>query len=173
VGLVRLGAVTHSVNMEQRYVPLGFTAGGGSLTATAPANANLAPPGVYMLFLVDATGVPSVARMVTLGGTAPPPPPPPPSNTAPTVSLTAPANGATFPWKPTIDVTATASDTDGTVARVEFLRNGVEVAEDLTAPYAWRWKNAPTGSHALAARAVDDDGAITTTPAVTVTVQRK
>ena len=173
VGLVRLGAVTHSVNMEQRYVPLGFTAGGGSLTATAPANANLAPPGVYMLFLVDAAGVPSVARMVTLGGTAPPPPPPPPSNTAPTVSLTAPANGATFPWKPTIDVTATASDTDGTVARVEFLRNGVEVAEDLSAPYAWRWKNAPAGSHALAARAVDDDGATTTTPAVTITVQRK
>ena len=173
VGLVRLGAVTHSVNMEQRYVPLGFTAGSGSLTATAPANANLAPPGVYMLFLVDATGVPSVARMVTLGGTAPPPPPPPPSNTAPTVSLTAPANGATFPWKPTIDVTATASDTDGTVARVEFLRNGVEVAEDLSAPYAWRWKNAPAGSHALAARAVDDDGATTTTPAVTITVQRK
>ncbi len=69
-GLVRLGAVTHSVNMEQRYVPLAFTAGAGSLAVTAPANANIAPPGVYMLFLVDAAGVPSVAHMVTLGGTA-------------------------------------------------------------------------------------------------------
>ena len=39
VALVRLGAVTHSVNMEQRYVPLTFTAGAGSLTATAPATA--------------------------------------------------------------------------------------------------------------------------------------
>ncbi len=67
VALVRVGAVTHSVNMEQRYVPLSFTAGTGTLNATAPANANLAPPGVYMLFVIDANGVPSVARMVRVG----------------------------------------------------------------------------------------------------------
>ena len=67
VALVRLGAVTHSVNMEQRYVPLSFTAGTGTLTATAPANPNVAPPGVYMLFVIDANGVPSVARMVRVG----------------------------------------------------------------------------------------------------------
>ena len=146
-----------------------FTAGTGSLTVTAPANANLAPPGVYMLFVVDAAGVPSVAHMVTLGGTAPPPPPPP-VNAEPAVTLTAPAPGATFAWKATIDVTATASDADGRVARVEFLRNGIEVAEDLTAPYAWRWKNANAGAYTLAARAVDDAGAATTTPAVSITV---
>jgi hypothetical protein len=67
VALVRLGAVTHSVNMEQRYVPLSFTVGTGTLNATAPANANVAPPGVYMLFVIDANGVPSVARMVRVG----------------------------------------------------------------------------------------------------------
>jgi Galactose oxidase-like, Early set domain/Bacterial Ig-like domain len=67
VALVRVGAVTHSVNMEQRYVPLSFTAGTGTLNATAPANPNVAPPGVYMLFVVDANGVPSVARMVRVG----------------------------------------------------------------------------------------------------------
>jgi Galactose oxidase-like, Early set domain/Bacterial Ig-like domain len=67
VALVRLGAVTHSVNMEQRYVPLSFTAGTGTLTAAAPANADVAPPGVYMLFVIDANGVPSVARMVRVG----------------------------------------------------------------------------------------------------------
>ena len=54
VALVRLGADTHSVNMEQRYIPLSFTAGATSLTATAPANANVAPPGPYMLFIVNA-----------------------------------------------------------------------------------------------------------------------
>jgi fibronectin type 3 domain-containing protein len=80
VALVRLGAVTHSVNMEQRYVPLSFTAGTGSLTASAPANVNIAPPGVYMLFVIDANGVPSVAKMVTMGGAEPPPPPPPPNS---------------------------------------------------------------------------------------------
>jgi Domain of unknown function (DUF1929) len=82
VALVRLGAVTHSVNMEQRYVPLSFTAGTGTLNATAPANANIAPPGVYMLFVIDANGVPSVARMVRVG-------------TSPTVASVFPADGAT------------------------------------------------------------------------------
>ncbi len=67
VALARLGAVTHSVNMEQRYVPLPFSAAGDTLTATAPANANLAPPGIYMLFAIDANGVPSVARMMRVG----------------------------------------------------------------------------------------------------------
>ncbi len=67
VALVRLGAVTHSVNMDQRYVPLSFTDDGDTVDVTAPANANLAPPGVYMLFVIDEDGVPSVARMVRVG----------------------------------------------------------------------------------------------------------
>jgi hypothetical protein len=66
VALLRLGAVTHSVDMDQRYVPLAFSAGAGTLTATGPANANIAPPGPYMLVVVDAAGVPSVATMVTV-----------------------------------------------------------------------------------------------------------
>src|ERR671925_453106 len=67
VGLVRLGSQTHSVEMEQRYLPLSFTAGKGKLTASVPANVHTAVPGVYMLFIVDSAGVPSVAKMVTLG----------------------------------------------------------------------------------------------------------
>lgn len=72
VALVRLGAVTHSVNMEQRYVPLAFTTGAGTVDATAPANANVAPPGPYMLFVIDDAGVPSVARIVNVRAAAPP-----------------------------------------------------------------------------------------------------
>ena len=64
VALVRLGAVTHSNNMEQRYVPLQFSTGSGMLTATAPASVNIAPPGYYMLFIVDSAGVPSVAPIL-------------------------------------------------------------------------------------------------------------
>ncbi len=71
--MVRLGAVTHSVNMEQRYVPLSFTAGGGNLTATAPLNANIAPPGYYMLFVIGTDGVPSVASMVRVENDTSPP----------------------------------------------------------------------------------------------------
>jgi chitodextrinase len=86
VALVRLGAVTHSVNMDQRYVPLTFTAGAGTLTATAPATANIAPPGVYMLFIVDANGVPSVARMVSVGVGVDTSPPSAPANLTATAS---------------------------------------------------------------------------------------
>ena len=61
---IRLSAVTHSTNQNQRMNVLSFTAGSGSLTVTAPLNANLAPPGHYMLFIVDGNGVPSVAKIV-------------------------------------------------------------------------------------------------------------
>ena len=66
VALMRLGAVTHGVNMEQRRVPLDFTAGTGRIEVEAPENANIAPPGPYMLFLVNEAGVPSVAKMATV-----------------------------------------------------------------------------------------------------------
>ncbi|TFZ02490.1 DUF1929 domain-containing protein [Ramlibacter henchirensis] len=69
VSLIRLSSVTHAFNMDQRLNVLPFTAGTGSLDITAPANANLAPPGMYMLFLVDTSGVPSVGSIVQVGGT--------------------------------------------------------------------------------------------------------
>ena len=158
VALVRLGAVTHSVNMEQRYVPLDFTAGAGSLTATAPANANIAPPGVYMLFIVGTDGVPSVAKMVTVTG-----------NSAPSVSLTAPANGASFTTPATISIAASASD-DGSVARVEFFDGAAKLGEDSSAPYTFDWAGVSVGSHSITAVATDNLGAQTTSTARTVTV---
>jgi len=66
--LIRPSAVTHTSNQSQQLNTLSFTAAsdGQSLTVTAPANGNLAPPGPYMLFLVDDKGVPSVAQIVFL-----------------------------------------------------------------------------------------------------------
>jgi hypothetical protein len=76
VALIRLGSVTHAFNMSQYYVPLTFTAGSGLLNVQAPANSNLAPPGHYMLFILNTNGVPSVASIVNLpvttGSTQPP-----------------------------------------------------------------------------------------------------
>jgi Domain of unknown function (DUF1929)/Carbohydrate binding domain/Kelch motif len=66
VTLIALSSVTHSVNMNQRFMELAFTKSGNNLTVTAPANANLAPPGTYMLFVLNAQGVPSVAKMVKI-----------------------------------------------------------------------------------------------------------
>jgi hypothetical protein len=64
VSLIRFGSVTHTNNMSQRFIPLSFSVGAGSLTVTAPVDANLALGGNYMLFIVDNTGVPSVAAIV-------------------------------------------------------------------------------------------------------------
>jgi hypothetical protein len=76
VSLIRPGSVTDSFDQDQRYVSLSFTRGSGTLAVQAPANANVAPPGYYMLFIVTSTGVPSVATFVQLpaaqGDTQPP-----------------------------------------------------------------------------------------------------
>jgi len=64
VALVGLGDVTHSIDQGQRYVPLKFSASGTTLTVTGPPTGGVAPPGYYMLFIIDADGVPSVAKMV-------------------------------------------------------------------------------------------------------------
>jgi hypothetical protein len=75
VALVRLGAVTHSNNMEQQYVPVTFTrTSSGKLSVNAPGSVNIAPPGYYMLFLVNAAGVPSVAPILKLTPPATPHP---------------------------------------------------------------------------------------------------
>ena len=75
VGLVRLGAPTHSEDQGQRYVPLSFSVSGTTITATSPATSNIAPAGYYMLFVTDTAGVPSVAKIVKLerGAVTPPP----------------------------------------------------------------------------------------------------
>jgi hypothetical protein len=68
VALVKPGAVTHSNNFDQRYVDLTYGSNGsGGLTATAPPDSNHAPPGWYMLFILNSAGVPSVASWVQVG----------------------------------------------------------------------------------------------------------
>jgi hypothetical protein len=66
VSFIRLGSVTHTTNMDQRLVPLAFSVGSDSLSVQAPANGNLAPPGYYMLFILDTNGVPSVAAILKI-----------------------------------------------------------------------------------------------------------
>lgn len=61
VVLVRPGSATHAFDFEQRPVELRFTAGSGALTVTSPPGSGIAPPGHYMLFLIDRNGVPHPA----------------------------------------------------------------------------------------------------------------
>ncbi len=66
VNWVRLGSVTHSFDMNQRFNTLSFSPVAGGLTVTPPSSGNLAPPGHYMLFLINANGVPSVGAIVRI-----------------------------------------------------------------------------------------------------------
>jgi hypothetical protein len=72
VSCVRLSSVTHSLDEHQHFTPLAFTAGATSLTVTAPATSNVCPPGHYMLFVLNAAGVPSIASIVQIKGAATP-----------------------------------------------------------------------------------------------------
>jgi len=63
--LMHAGSATHAFDMDQRLVGLSFTlTDATTLTVTGPPNGNVAPPGSYMLFLLNNAGVPSVARFV-------------------------------------------------------------------------------------------------------------
>lgn len=64
VVLMKPAANTHQMNFDQRQVPLVFSSGGSSLTATLPTTEIANPPGYYMLFISDAAGVPSVATFL-------------------------------------------------------------------------------------------------------------
>jgi hypothetical protein len=104
VTLIRLPSVTHAFNQNQRLNVLQFAQGAttGTIDITTPADANLAPPGDYLLFAVNSTGVPSVGTLVRLSTTAPTPPPPPPPDSATPPALaslspnTATAGGQAF-----------------------------------------------------------------------------
>ena len=67
--LMKAGSVTHSFDMDQRFVGLTFTAASGGYSVNVPSNSNLLPPGYYMLFLVNKAGVPSIAKFVQVSGT--------------------------------------------------------------------------------------------------------
>ncbi|HYI93670.1 MAG TPA: LamG-like jellyroll fold domain-containing protein [Bryobacteraceae bacterium] len=64
VVMMRPGSPTHGFDMDQRRIVLPFQAGSNSLTVQAPVSAAIAPPGYYMLFLVNSVGVPSVASFI-------------------------------------------------------------------------------------------------------------
>jgi YVTN family beta-propeller protein len=67
VVLVRTGSVTHGWNMDQRFLELAFNTGGnGAVMIQAPSHAADSPPGMYMLFVLDSQGVPSVAKLVRI-----------------------------------------------------------------------------------------------------------
>jgi hypothetical protein len=92
------------------------------------------------------------------------------SNAAPTVSLTVASSGPYFA-PATLSLAADATDSDGTIARVEFYANGALIGTDSTAPYGMAWDAVQGGSYALTAKAIDDGGASTISAPATISVQ--
>ncbi|NUT94032.1 MAG: cellulose 1,4-beta-cellobiosidase, partial [Saccharothrix sp.] len=81
-------------------------------------------------------------------------------NVAPTVSLTSPTAGQAFQSGQAVPLAATATDTDGTVSKVDFLADGVVVATDTSSPFTGSWTGATVGEHTITARATDNKGGI-------------
>lgn len=89
-------------------------------------------------------------------------------NQPPTVSASAPAN-ATLGGA--VSLGATASDSDGSVAKVEFFAGSTLLGTDTTSPYGLSWTASAAGSYQVTAKATDNLGASATSAAVTITVQ--
>ncbi len=89
---------------------------------------------------------------------------------SPSVTLTSPANGATFTAPASITIAATATDSSGTVAKVDFYAGTTLLGTATTAPYTIAWNNVAAGSYSLTAVATNNLGASTTSAAVSVTV---
>ena len=65
VTMIRMGSTTHAFNMDQRFLEINFRRYDGNwLVASSPNNANIAPPGYYLTFVVNTAGVPSVGRII-------------------------------------------------------------------------------------------------------------
>ncbi len=128
VTLVKTGAVTHSFNMDQRFLELPFAVSSTTLTVQAPTRASDAPPGYYLLFAIDDQGVPSVAKIVKINIQT--------DNSAPSqptgFALSMPNGKPTLSWTPSTDNIAVAGyiihrSMDGAL--------GPEVARTLSGPW--------------------------------------
>ena len=150
VALIGQGSVTHGFNSNQRYVPLAFTQTAGGLNVTAPVDGNLAPPGFYMMFLVNGNGVPSMASWIRL-------PAPGDDAQAPTV----PPNLAATSVTGRVDLTwGAASDNIGVVGYDVFRSTtpgfladpGNRIAQTTTPGYSDQGLNSGTYYYLVRAR---------------------
>jgi galactose oxidase-like protein/glyoxal oxidase-like protein/PKD domain-containing protein/Big-like domain-containing protein len=149
VALIRNGSNTHAYDMEQRMVTLAFTRGAGGLTVTAPPNANIAPPGYYMLFLVDTSGVPSVARFVQLSAT--------PSNQPPRGAIDNPTSDVTIRAGQSVTFAGSGTDADGSVGGYRWIFPGGTPATSTSATPGAVTFSRP-GTYHVSLTVTDDQG---------------
>jgi hypothetical protein len=164
VVLVKLGSDTHGFDMEQRLVGLTFTATPGALTVEAPPSPNIAPPGYYLLFVLNQAGVPSVAKFVQVSNY--------PTDQPPKGTITAPAGDLTIQAGQAINFAGSASDADGSVNTSSwFFSEGTpDSSTVLNPPRAIVFPE--TGTYVASLTTVDDKGVNDPSPPTrTLTVQ--
>ena len=88
----------------------------------------------------------------------------------PTVSLTSPVNGSVFNASSNITLTATASDSGGSISKVEFFQGSSLIGEKTTSPYTLNWLSVPSGTYSLTAVATDNKGITATSTPVSIVV---
>jgi hypothetical protein len=94
-------------------------------------------------------------------------------NQPPAIAISAPANGALFTAPTNLAITASATDPDGTVTKVEFFDGTAKLGEDTNGTDGWSlpWSNVSIGAHTLTARATDNGGAAANSAPVGITVK--
>lgn len=163
VALMRLGSPTHAFDFDQRMVGLNFTQGTSSITVTAPPNGNIAPPGYYMLFILNKSGVPSVASMVQISAN--------PTDQPPKGSITSPASDITIGVGQTANFAGTATDADGTVGTYSWVIPGGSPSQS-TLPVPGNVTFSTPGTYIASLTVLDNLGVNDPSPPTrTITVQ--
>jgi hypothetical protein len=81
-----------------------------------------------------------------------------PGNNNPVVTMTSPEDGQSFVTPASVNILANASDSDGSITKVEFYNGSVKLGEDTSSPYAFNWTNVPEGNYGITVKATDNAG---------------
>ena len=159
VSLVRMGTVTHNFDMDQRFMNLSMTAGSGQISIGGPTNANIAPPGQYMVFLIDNNGVPSYGQIVKVNASADTQAPTAPAS----LTATAQVSRANLSWPASSDNngvseyrvyrSTTSGFTPGPSNRIATVKSGTTYADQglASGTYYYRVKAADKAGNLSAA----------------------
>lgn len=96
-----------------------------------------------------------------------------PQNYVPTVSITSPIDGTNIEPGNDVNITVDATDSDGTVTKVEFFEGSTLLGEDTTAPYSFTWSGAAEGEYTLTAKATDNEGGSRTSLSTVITISEQ
>jgi hypothetical protein len=154
VNLIALSAATHHFNFNQRISRLSFSKATNSLTVVAPTNSSVAPPGEYMMFILNGAGVPSVARVVQIV-----------TSPTPAVKITAPLNGSNVSG--TVSIVTQISSS---VSWINLYIDGNYFASSPPNTFSWKSTAVPDGPHTISTRAFSSGGVQLGSDAVVLTV---